>query len=435
MKRLLTTTFLLFLLCFAAESIMAQSAVTTLPRASQKATVGQTIGLTEVMVTYHRPAVKERELWGKLVPYDAVWRAGANDNTLISFSTDVSIEGKELKAGTYGLHIIPSEAGESEVIFSNSTTAWGSFSYTPDEDALRVKIKSTDAPHYEFLTYLFEDITATSAVCALVWGKKKFPFKVEANVHDHVFASLKDELRNRSGWTWRGWDEAAKYALQNEVNYKQGLAWATRSVFMTPNTANIVTKAQLTAKMQEPKDEKAEMDIIVATMEQDLATFNVGWQEYHGTANYLIQQKENNHQDKALAWLNKSIEMKPNMSNMMTKSTLLANMDKEEEAEKVKKEAIAKGTNSELNNYGYQLFFKGKVKEAVEVFEANVEKNPTDPNVWDSLGEGYAKLGEKQKAIKSFKKSLSMNPAPNVKANSIKVLKELGVDYKEVQKP
>lgn len=432
MKRLLTTTLFLLFLCLAAESVWAQSAVTTQPRASQKATVGQTIGLTEVMVTYHRPAVKERELWGKLVPYDAVWRAGANDNTIVSFSTDVSIEGKELKAGTYGLHIIPSEAGESEVIFSNSTTAWGSYSYTPDEDALRVKIQSTDAPHYEFLTFLFEDITPTSAVCALVWGKKKFPFKVEADVHSHVFASLKDELRNRAGWSWRGWDEAAKYALRNEVNYKQGLAWATRSVFMTPNTPNIVTKARLTAKMQDPKDEKAEMEIIVATMDQDLATFNVGWQEYHGTANYLIQQKADAHQDKAIVWLDKSIEMKPNMSNMMTKATLLASMGRDAEAEKVKKEAISRGTNSELNNYGYQLFFQGKVKEAVEVFEANADKNPTDPNVWDSLGEGYAKLGDKKNAIKSFKKSLSMNPAPNVKANSIKVLKELGVDHKEM---
>lgn len=411
---------------------MAQSTVTNLPRASQKATVGQTIGLTEVMVTYHRPAVKERELWGKLVPYDAVWRAGANDNTLISFSTDVSIEGKKLEAGTYGLHIIPSESGKSEAIFSNSTTAWGSFSYTPDEDALRVEIQSADAPHYEFLTYLFEDITATSAVCALVWGEKKFPFKIEADVHKHVFASLNDELRNRSGWTWRGWNEAANYALQNETNYKQGLAWATRSVFMTPNTPNLITKAKLTAKMQEPKDEKEEWKTVVATMDQDLKTFNVGWQEYHGTANYLIQQKVEGHQDKVMEWLDVSIEMKPNMSNMMTKSTLLASMGKEAEAEKVKQDAIARGTNSELNNYGYQLFFQGKMKEAVEVFEANADKHPTDPNVWDSLGEGYAKLGEKDKAIRSFKKSLSMNPPANVKANSIKVLKELGVDHKEL---
>ena len=433
MKRLFTTAAICLLLCLMTESIWAQSAVTKLPRASQKAIVGQTIGLTEVMVTYHRPAVKDRELWGKLVPYDAVWRAGANDNTVISFSTDVSIEGKELKAGSYGLHIIPSEAGKSEVIFSKNTSAWGSFSYTPDEDALRVMIESTETPHYEFLTFLFEDITPTSANCALVWGKKKFPFKISADVHNIVFSSLKDELRNRSGWTWRGWNEAANYALQNDVNHKQGLRWATRSVFMTPNTPNLLVKARLTAKVQETKDEAAEMDVIIATLEQDLNTFNVGWQEFHGAANYLIQKNTN--EDKALSWLDKSIEMKPNMSNLLAKSKLLATMGKKEEAEKVKADAISRGTNSELNNYGYQLLFSGKLKDAVEIFEANVDKNPTDPNAWDSLGEGYAKLGEKKKAIKSFKKSLSMNPPANVKANSIKVLKELGVDYTEIQKP
>ncbi|MEZ4883777.1 MAG: DUF2911 domain-containing protein [Chitinophagales bacterium] len=429
MKRLFTTT-ICFFLYLLAQDISAQSTVTNLPRASQKAIVGQTIGLTEIMVTYHRPAIKDRELWGKLVPYDAVWRAGANDNTLISFSTNVSIEGKELKAGTYGLHLIPSEKGQSEVIFSNSTSAWGSFSYTPDEDALRVMIQSADAPHHEFLTYSFEDITPTSAVCALTWGKKKFPFKVEADVHNIVFASLKDELRNRSGWTWIGWNEAANYALQNEVNYKEGLGWATRSVFMNPNSNNLLTKAKLTAKAQDAKDEKKEMEIITATLEQDLATFNVGWKEYHGAAKYLIQQKSN--EDKALAWLDKSIEMKPNMTNMLAKSDLLASMGKNEDAEKVKAAAISKGTNAELNNYGYQLLFGGKMKEAVEIFEANTEKNPTDPNAWDSLGEGYAKIGEKEKAIKSFKKSLSLNPPANVKANSIKVLKELGVDYQEM---
>ncbi|MFK7907030.1 MAG: DUF2911 domain-containing protein [Chitinophagales bacterium] len=432
MKKVFTTTLLLCL-CLATQNLWSQSTVTNQPKASQKAIVGQTIGLTEVLVTYHRPAVKERELWGKLVPYGAVWRAGANDNTIISFSTDVSIEGKELKAGTYGLHIIPNENGMSEVIFSKNISAWGSYSYTPDEDALRVNIQSTDAPHYEFVTFLFEDITATSANCALVWGKKKFPFKVEVDVHNIVFASLKDELQNRSGWTWMGWNEAANYALQNDVNHKQGLAWATRSVFMTPNSANLVTKARLSAKVKNAKDKKETMDIVTASLEQDLATFNVGWQEYHGAANYLIRQKSG--EKKALEWLDKSIEMKPNMSNMLTKSNLLTTMDKGEEAEKVKADAISRGTNSELNNYGYQLLFGGKLKEAVDIFAANTKKNPSDANAWDSLGEGYAKLGDKKQAIKSFKKALSLNPPANVKANSIKVLKELGVDYKDVLKP
>ena len=109
------------------------------PDASPAASVGQTIGLTQVKISYHRPAVNKREVWGKLVPYNEVWRAGANENTTISFSSDVTVGGQKLAAGTYGLHMLPTEK-DWTVIFSNMANAWGSFSYDPKEDAARVTV-------------------------------------------------------------------------------------------------------------------------------------------------------------------------------------------------------------------------------------------------------------------------------------------------------
>ena len=126
--------------------------------------------------------------------------------------------------------------------------------------------------------------------------------------------------------------------------------------------------------------------------------------------------------------------MSPNMTTMMAHSQVLKAKGDEQKAEKVKKEAIARGTNAELNNYGYQLLFGGKGEEALDIFEANTEKNPEDPNVWDSLGEGYVNTGHKEKAVKALKKSLSLNPPDNVRANSLRLLAQLGVEY-EAPKP
>src|SRR5580765_873560 len=109
----------------------------TMPEASQKAMVMHRIGLTDITITYHSPLVKGRKVWGELVPYNEVWRAGANENTTISFSSPVTINGKPLAAGTYGLHMIPTK-GDWTIACSNTRWAWGSFSYDQKEDALRV---------------------------------------------------------------------------------------------------------------------------------------------------------------------------------------------------------------------------------------------------------------------------------------------------------
>src|SRR5271154_2412341 len=145
-----------FLFCLLTATMSgvspAQSFVLDLPLQSQGAKVSQTIGITNITVNYHRPLVNDRKVWGGLVPYGQVWRAGANLNTTITFSDPVTIEGKPLAAGTYGLHMIPNE-NEWTIIFSKNSTSWGSFTYDQAEDALRVTVKPQPTDFHDALTY------------------------------------------------------------------------------------------------------------------------------------------------------------------------------------------------------------------------------------------------------------------------------------------
>src|SRR5438270_1954328 len=161
-------------LLLVASTAFAQSTQLNLPRDSQRASVTQRIGITDITVKYHRPLVKGRTIWGKVVPYGQVWRAGANENTTITFTDPVSIEGKPLDKGTYGLHMIPNE-DHWTVIFSKMSDAWGSFTYDQKEDALRVDVKPQTTDMHDALTYDFDDLKADSAVLTLRWEKVAVP--------------------------------------------------------------------------------------------------------------------------------------------------------------------------------------------------------------------------------------------------------------------
>lgn len=169
------SALLSFLLSFQAESLAQDKEV----RASLKASVMQRIGLdTDITIVYSRPGVKGRKIWGGLVPYDKVWRAGANENTTFEVSKDVLINGQKLPAGKYGLHMIPGEK-QWTIIFSKNNSAWGSFSYKQEEDALRVTVTPVAAPEREWLSYGFENLAGNSATAYLWWEKLKVPFEVE----------------------------------------------------------------------------------------------------------------------------------------------------------------------------------------------------------------------------------------------------------------
>ena len=150
-------------------------------RLSPKAEVMQTVGFTDIRIVYSRPGVKGRTIWGKLVPYDAVWRAGANEATKITFSTDVTVEGKKLKKGAYSFFAIPGEK-EWTLIFNKISDQWGAFEYNESEDALRVKVKTEKAVWQEWLSYTINKASNSSAVIRLEWEKIKVPFKVEVKL-------------------------------------------------------------------------------------------------------------------------------------------------------------------------------------------------------------------------------------------------------------
>lgn len=151
-------------------------------RVSPYSEITQRIGSCDVRVTYHRPGVKGREIWGtNLAPYGGKpmpWRAGANENTVMEFECDVTINGEALAAGSYGFHIIPSD-GEWILIWSNDAKGWGSFAYKEANDALRITITPADGEHEEWLRYGFSDLSESSATCYLAWEKKRAPFKIE----------------------------------------------------------------------------------------------------------------------------------------------------------------------------------------------------------------------------------------------------------------
>ena len=253
MRRYLALTTVLIAICFATVRSNAQSALLDLPRDSQHAKVMQRVGVTDITINYHRPVVKSRKIWGGIVPYGQVWRAGANENTTIEFSDPVSIEGKPLAKGTYGLHMIPTE-NEWTIIFSKSSTAWGSFTYNQSEDALRVTVKPQGAEMKEALAYDVDDVTPTSAVITLRWEKLAVPFKVEVNSNEIVAQSLHGQLRGLAQYTWDGWDDAANYFLTNKYNLEEALKYEDRSIGVEERYDNLMTKSRILDALNKKDD-------------------------------------------------------------------------------------------------------------------------------------------------------------------------------------
>ena len=229
---------LLFLSSMLSMSTFAQIPLTVAPSGgNKKASVSERIGLTDVTIHYDRPAVKGREgkVWGELVPVgftdpgfgsskSAPWRAGANENTTIEFSTDVTVEGKPLKAGRYGLFLAYDPNG-STLILSNNSTSWGHYYYDAKEDALRVPVKAVAVDKsVEWLKYEFINESETGATVALQWEKLMFPFRIESDYVKEQIASFRIELRTEKGFIWQSWNQAASWCLPTAVQPKSP-AW------------------------------------------------------------------------------------------------------------------------------------------------------------------------------------------------------------------
>ncbi len=354
----LVTVISIALLVFYSPGSNAQI---TMPRTpSPASSVAQTVGISTITVSYSRPSVKGREIWGALVPFgwnvqafgagrEAPWRAGANENTVLTLSHAAKVAGQDVPAGSYGLFFVINKDNTGQLILSKDYRSWGSFFYDPTQDVLRKDISINTIPFTELLTYEFNNLTKNSAELDLNWEKKQFPVKVEFDVDNIVMSNAEEQLKGPVGFNWLGYASAANYALQNKVHYTE-----------------------------------------------------------------------------ALTWIDKAIAMNNSFANLSTKSNLLQQTGKADEANKIMKDAVAVASENDLNVYGYQLLNLGQNDKAIEILLLNTQRHPTSANAFDSLGEAYFTKGDKKNATINFRKSLSMNPPDNVKANSEKFLKQMG---------
>lgn len=352
--------FLVSLCLLTATNDAFAQGITVPNNPSPHASISQTVGISTISLTYSRPSVRAREVWGQLVPYawnaqsfgsgvTAPWRAGANENTVITLSHDAKVQGKTVPAGSYGLFFTINADNTGEVILSRDTRSWGSFWYEAAHDQLRAPIKINDNAFTETLTYDFVRADKNSTELVLNWEKKQFPVKFEFETDKIVMANAVEELKGPVGFSWQGNASAANYALNNNVNGEQ-----------------------------------------------------------------------------AMKWIDQAILANKNFQTLQIKSGLLRNAGNSAEADKIMKEALPLANEVQLNAYGYQLLGANQFDKAIEVLALNTTKFPASANAWDSLGEAYALKGDKSNAIKSFKKSLTLNPTPPIRANSEKYLKQLG---------
>ena len=294
-----------------------------------------------MIVEFSRPSVNGRELCGNLVPFGLTsssfgtvgtnmpWRAGANKNTVITFQEDVKVEGQQLIAGSFGLHMMIKEDGMATVIFNKCVDSWGSYFYDETQDALRVDVTSIEA----VLTYEFTETHSNETTLAVIWGKKAIPIKIELETSTIVIQKIKNELTKSSGFSKLSWEQAAGYALSIGEN-EQALIWIN--------------------------------DVM---------------------AGKFFSQKT--------------------FQNLASKGSILKALGQTEEVDKLLEEGMSIANTNELNTLGYQLLGQKNYEKAITAFELNVKNNPTDPNAFDSLEEGYKQAGDKENTIKNLKNSFS----------------------------
>lgn len=271
-------------MCLAAGmSAFAQSISLPPSGDNQKSSVTQWIGPVSVTIQYSSPNVhgpngedRKGHIWGELVHYGfidqgygtskaAPWRAGANENTTITFSHDVKIGGESIKAGTYGLFLDVEKEGNWSWIFSTNSTRWGSYYYDPKEDVLRVKTSPQDAEYTEYLTYSFTDREGASAVAYLQWENKRIPFKIEVpNVNELYLSQIRGELMgNRLGFDYQPWMDAAQFCARNKINLEEALTWADNAIsgqfIGREDFASLQTKAQVLYAMNRDSEADAVM--------------------------------------------------------------------------------------------------------------------------------------------------------------------------------
>ncbi|MEO9483780.1 MAG: DUF2911 domain-containing protein [Ekhidna sp.] len=237
----------------------------TLPRPSQYAEIKQRVGLSEVTIKYHSPGANDRQIWGGLVPYGAMWRAGANENTTITFSHDAELEDQPIAAGTYGLFMFVKDRENIRIILSKYAKSWGT-NYPAEEDAvLMADVKTNEIPMQDWLSYDFKDRSGDDVTAVLRWADLEIPFTISYDVDAIVIDNARAELKGPAGFSWRGYMQAANYCLQNDTNLEEAMTWIDQSISMASGFSNLQVKAGLLAKKGETEEAKKVMDQAIPT--------------------------------------------------------------------------------------------------------------------------------------------------------------------------
>ncbi|HEX8339256.1 MAG TPA: DUF2911 domain-containing protein [Pyrinomonadaceae bacterium] len=254
--------------CFC---VLAQAQSVRLPRPSPKASVMQTFGVTDLTITYSRPGVKGRKIWGDapagvaagtatlddararprdavIVPYGRVWRTGANEATTFTVTDDVLVNGQPLKAGTYSLHTIPGPA-EWTIIFNSDPGQWGSFAYDEKKDVLRVKARpETTTDTQEWLDFQIDPVGESSAQVSIRWERLRVPFTVEVkDVQALTLAKARAAVAAAKADDWQTPLQAANYLLNSKGDLTQALAWSEQSIKTRENFNNLNLRARILA--------------------------------------------------------------------------------------------------------------------------------------------------------------------------------------------
>lgn len=266
-----------------------------------RAKLTEEVGITDIAISYSRPDVNGREgkIWGNVITWGFStnslitnkdtnpWRAGANENTTISFENDVKVEGKNLKAGTYGLFMAvwPDSV---IIIFSNQSTAWGSFYYKDKYDVLRVTVKPVVLDKsVEWLKYEFVEQKEKSCTIALLWEKWMIPFKVEVDVDNIVINRLREQVTGQKGFNPLNLVAAANYCLNKNINLEEALSWSQRAAVLK-SYSTLRTLATAYEKLNRLREADS-------VMTEALTMANVN--QYIAYSRALITQKRN---DKAI---------------------------------------------------------------------------------------------------------------------------------------
>lgn len=244
MNKILVTIFLGLISCSVAAAQLA------LPKLSPRQEVSQIVGDGKIVVNYGRPSIRGRKVWGGLVPYSQVWRAGADENTTFEVSRDILVNGKALGAGKYGFHIIPSET-DWVVVFSKASDQWGSFTYDEKLDALRLSAKPSPGQFLETMQFSFSDVTVSTVKVHLSWEKLNLTLDIDfGDVHGRALNQIREAVSKR-GDDVRPVTQGASYVLNFRLAnaYEEAIGWLDGAIKQRETFALLSSKSRLLAAM------------------------------------------------------------------------------------------------------------------------------------------------------------------------------------------